>query len=174
MWSRFIIGSSTTPRRLARWRKRCDIYTATLSSQLWQAGTASLSLPLFLLLHTPQLTPSSETTSTALAFLYHYLASHLSYTQTLRAELASVSNIRSHSSLQSLPYLNALITETLRLHPPVPAGLQRNTPKEGVVIDGEAIPGGVTCLAPMWSIARRECFSHSLRYFARESKDEGS
>ena len=98
----------------------------------------------------------SETTSTALAFIFYHLAKDPVHLQRIRDELKSVGNLRSHPHLQALPYLNAIITETMRLHPPVPAGLQRDTPTGGLVIDGQHIPGNVTCLAPIYSIARRK------------------
>lgn len=40
------------------------------------------------------------------------------------------------------PYLEGVINEALRLWPPAPNGMQRRTPDEGVVVDGEFVPGG--------------------------------
>lgn len=67
-----------------------------------------------------------------------------------------MNDIRSNEELQALPYLNACITEALRLHPPSPAGLVRQTPMEGVFVGDSYIPGDVTCLAPTYSIGRRK------------------
>ena len=52
------------------------------------------------------------------------------------------------SSLQNLPYLNAVINETLRMHYPMPINLPRVIVPEGQIIDGESIPGNVRALLP--------------------------
>ena len=100
--------------------------------------------------------PASETTATALTFLFYHLARDPIHIQIIRNELQSVEDIRSNDGLHALPYLNACITETLRLHPPTPSGLMRQTPAEGIYIGDTYIPGHVTCVAPTYSIARRE------------------
>ena len=48
-------------------------------------------------------------------------------------------------STQSLPYLTAVIDETLRMHHPTPINLPRVVPPEGQMIDGQWIPGNVRC-----------------------------
>ena len=99
---------------------------------------------------------TSETTATALTFLFYHLARDPVHIQRILNEVRSVNDIRSNDSLHALPYLNACITETLRLHPPTPSGLMRQTPAEGIYVGGTYIPGHVTCLAPTYSIARRK------------------
>jgi tryprostatin B 6-hydroxylase len=57
----------------------------------------------------------------------------------LRAELDPVVNAENpfeHKNVQNLPYLNGLINEVLHYHAPIPSGLQRVVPEEGVTIDG--------------------------------------
>ena len=46
--------------------------------------------------------------------------------------------------LSQLVYLNAVLEEGLRIHPPVPTGLLRTVPKGGDTIDGTWVPGGVS------------------------------
>ena len=43
----------------------------------------------------------------------------------------------------NLPYLAAVINETLRIHHPTSINLPRVVPPEGPIIDGRWIPGGV-------------------------------
>ena len=50
-----------------------------------------------------------------------------------------------YEKLSELTYLNAVIEEGLRIHPPVPTGLLRTVPKEGDTVDGFWVPGGVCC-----------------------------
>ncbi|KAJ5971237.1 uncharacterized protein N7479_001155 [Penicillium vulpinum] len=53
-------------------------------------------------------------------------------------------------------HLNGIIHEVLRLHPPIPSGFPRLTPKEGIVINGTYITGGTTVTVPLWAMGRSE------------------
>jgi tryprostatin B 6-hydroxylase len=102
----------------------------------------------------------SDTTATTLVYCFYHLAKDPSLVKKLRSELKE-NNIENNASfsvpaLQYLNYLNGLINETLRLHPPVPGGIFRNTPRKGVVIDSKALPGGVKIIGPHYTIQRCE------------------
>ena len=64
----------------------------------------------------------SDTTASALTFLFYHFARDPTLADKLRAELEAnrIRNDESFTvqSVQHLPYLYALIGETLRLHPP--------------------------------------------------------
>jgi cytochrome P450 len=64
-----------------------------------------------------------------------------------------------YDNLLKLPYLNAVIEEALRVHPPVPTGLLRTVPKGGDTIDGYWVPGGTHVAVGGWAA------SHNPRNF---------
>ena len=99
---------------------------------------------------------TSGTITPVLTFLVYRLALSPMHVGKIREELKTIEKIRSNQELQKLPHLNAVIHETMRVHPPVLDGLPRNTPAEGVTINGQHIPGDVTCLAPFCTISRRK------------------
>jgi cytochrome P450 len=49
-----------------------------------------------------------------------------------------------YDKVKHLPYLRACLDESLRLFPPTPHGLPRETPPQGINILGDYIPGGVS------------------------------
>lgn len=113
----------------------------------------------------------SDTTAATLTHVFYHLCASPSAITTLRQELADISYTPGSENevrdLQDAKYLDGIIHETLRLHPPVPSGLMRVTPPEGLVLKtggGEKggkglqkevwIPGGVTVSTPTWSMGR--------------------
>lgn len=102
---------------------------------------------------------ASDTTGTTLASTIFELARHPQHVEKLRAELASYTiNNPSGEVLNGdivyLDHLNGIINETLRLHPPVPAALQRKTPLEGITIGEIYIPGNTTVWSPQYVLGK--------------------
>jgi cytochrome P450 len=98
----------------------------------------------------------SDTTSTALANALFYLISHPASMARLREELdgtAPPGEDVPPEALSELPYLQAVLNETLRLQPAVPNGVQRTPPPEGgpVVVAGYVVPVGTAVQIPTWS-----------------------
>ncbi|EAA66961.1 hypothetical protein AN8338.2 [Aspergillus nidulans FGSC A4] len=87
----------------------------------------------------------SDTTSGALANAFYYLAKHPAVYKKLQAELDNAFSSGKQSpkinneTLRKLPYLEAIINETLRLKPAVPSGQPRQTPPQGLQIDEVAM-----------------------------------
>ena len=101
----------------------------------------------------------SDTVAIALTHLFYYLAVNPAQVDKLRKELEPLMRgdepftVR---NVQNAKHLNAIINETLRMHPPVPSGVFRTTPPQGITVDGTFIPGGVNIVVPFYTIGRCE------------------
>lgn len=97
----------------------------------------------------------SDTTSATLTNVLFHLAKYPDLRKDLQRQIAGLPNL-SNDRLSSLSLLDALINETMRLHPVVPSGIQRMTPPEGIVIGDNYIPGDVMVCIPMHTLFRGE------------------
>ncbi|KAJ5680025.1 hypothetical protein N7536_011164 [Penicillium majusculum] len=99
----------------------------------------------------------TETTATALSgLLYHLLMTPEKMSiivDEVRGAFQKDSDIEIRA-LEHMPYLNACIEEGLRIYPPVPVGLPRITPYEGLLVCGEHIPGKTTLSVHHWATYR--------------------
>lgn len=101
----------------------------------------------------------SDTTAASLTCLFFQLAQNPSVLQKLQEELDAYftqNKEPSAASLSKLDYLNACINESLRLHPPVPSGVQRITPPEGLQLGDTYIPGETIVQVPTYTLHRDE------------------
>ncbi|KAH2272658.1 hypothetical protein KXW63_008868 [Aspergillus fumigatus] len=97
----------------------------------------------------------SETTAALLSGCTFYLLKNPHIYRRLVTEIRSrfqhPSEIRL-SSIATLSYLNAVLEESLRIYPPIPAMLPRLVPEEGAMINGEYVPAGETSVSmSLWS-----------------------
>lgn len=116
----------------------------------------------------------SDTTAASLTCLFFELAQKPDVYQRLREEIDDyfAQNAEpEHSALSKLPYLQACIDETLRLHPPVPSGVQRMTPPEGIDIDGTFIPGDTIIQVPTHTMFRGKSQKEMVSSFIVVSAD---
>ena len=102
---------------------------------------------------------SSDTVAAALTCLFLELAVNKAKTDILKTELDKYFNDipgqeADPVSLSKLPYLDAVINEAFRLHPPVPSGVQRVTPPAGLQIGDTFIPGNTIVRVPVWTVNR--------------------
>ncbi|KAH8691979.1 putative cytochrome P450 monooxygenase [Talaromyces proteolyticus] len=101
----------------------------------------------------------SDTTAATLTYMFYHIAAENGLLSRLRQEvepaIGSDGTIE-HKALQASTLLNGCINETLRLHPPVPSGLYRKTPPEGVYVGKEFIPGNTVIQAHLYSIGHSE------------------
>ncbi len=93
-----------------------------------------------------------ETTSTALAWSFYELARNPGIHHWLQDEIASLGSDPEVDRLASLPALEAVARETLRLHPIVPEFFRRV--RESYAFQGYEIPAGVTLAASILSLHR--------------------
>jgi cytochrome P450 len=89
---------------------------------------------------------ATDTTGNTMTYALYRLCCHPEWQEKLRAEIRA-SGCKaagfSFQSLQSLPVLNAIFMETLRLHPAAPSALPRITTGNGCDIGGIHVPGKV-------------------------------
>jgi cytochrome P450 len=95
----------------------------------------------------------SDTTAATLTNLFYELASSPTWTAKLQSEIDAV-NHSTYRDLAHMPLLSATIDETLRLHPPLPSGMQRVTPPQGIRLDDVYIPGDCIVQMPLHTLFR--------------------
>ncbi|KAI0516618.1 hypothetical protein KFK09_009295 [Dendrobium nobile] len=101
-------------------------------------------------------TAGTDTTSSTVEWALAELIRHPNLLKQAQIELDSVvgsDRLVSESDLPNLPFLQAVVKETFRLHPSTPLSLPRIASKD-CEIDGYLIPEGSTLLVNVWSIAR--------------------
>ncbi|KAJ5688655.1 cytochrome p450 [Penicillium macrosclerotiorum] len=92
----------------------------------------------------------SSSTSNSIASTMILLVEHPRVMQRLQEEVDAVLSlgpndmVASYDSVKYLPYLRAVLDESLRLFPPISHGLPRETPSEGMAIRDEWVAGGTT------------------------------
>jgi cytochrome P450 len=98
-----------------------------------------------------------ETTASAMAWAAYLLCKHPETQTRLRAELhAEIPNLLDPSSqitsadIDRLPYLNAVLNETMRVFPPVPLTLREAACD--TTIQGSFVPRGTTVVICPWAI----------------------
>ncbi|KAF1961742.1 cytochrome P450 [Byssothecium circinans] len=107
----------------------------------------------------------AEAPRTILTYLQWELCKHPHIQNSLRDELRTLSHTSTSTStpgvpplksLTTLPLLDAILTETLRLYTPTPGPQYRVAPPEGAVLEGYFIPGGTGVSASLAVLHREE------------------
>ncbi|KAF7161804.1 hypothetical protein CNMCM5623_007269 [Aspergillus felis] len=113
----------------------------------------------------------SETTAALLSGCTFYLLKNPHAYRRLVTEIRSrfqdPSEIRL-SSIATLSYLNAVLEESLRIYPPIPAMLPRLVPDEGAMINGEYVPAGTSVSISLWSMFHSSANFHNPDSFIPE------
>ena len=102
----------------------------------------------------------SATTAIAITNALLQLLKHPECLAKSRAEVDAAFDaddvVAPHDKVKHLPYLRACLDEALRLWPPTPHGLPRETPPEGMAVADHYIPSGVTVSMPALVAHRNE------------------
>jgi cytochrome P450 len=132
-----------------------DIYTYLSESEGFKSNTLSEAKLAII--------AGSDTNAITMSNICYLLCRHPEYQAKLYNELSSLQSVQgviNDHDLVNKPYLAGIINEALRLHPPVPSGLQRVTPAEGAVIAGRYIPGHMNVTTPTYALHRGNVLSH--------------
>ncbi|KAI0841395.1 cytochrome P450 [Hypoxylon sp. FL0890] len=101
----------------------------------------------------------SDTTAIALNTIVYYMYRDKHVLERVRAEIASLPARPSFQEVQKLPYLQAVIKESLRIQPGVGTPLWREVPKGGAVVCGQFFPEGANIGVNGWVVHHnREIF----------------
>ncbi|KAJ6440463.1 S-(hydroxymethyl)glutathione dehydrogenase [Purpureocillium lavendulum] len=96
----------------------------------------------------------SDTTMITLTYLVWLVCRHPAVQSALVKELELLPDGFDEQHLKDSPYLNQVISETLRLYPAAPSGLPRLVPPGGADLCGYPLPAGVTVCSQAYSMHR--------------------
>ncbi|KAF7953143.1 hypothetical protein EAE96_006360 [Botrytis aclada] len=98
---------------------------------------------------------SHEGLAITVSYLMAELARHPSIISRLQKELLSVNlDTTPSQEIDSLPLLNAILMETLRLYPASLGAFTRQVPEKGAMIGKYSVPGGITVSASAYTLHR--------------------
>ncbi|KAK3133498.1 hypothetical protein QOZ80_6AG0537320 [Eleusine coracana subsp. coracana] len=153
-------------RRLAGGESHNDMLDAALQlhakSKLTRSEIAKLFTDMFI--------GASETSNITVEWAMAHLLHHPKKMEKLRAEISTVLGSKDfveESDLDKLPYLHAVVKETLRLHPAVPV-VTREVSADGVSLGGFPMPLGTCVLVNLWAIGRDPTAWHEPEEFKPE------
>ncbi|GAU17439.1 hypothetical protein TSUD_233160 [Trifolium subterraneum] len=118
----------------------------------------------------------TDTTTSTIVWAISELMKNPSVMKKAQAELREAckgKEIISESDIQELPYLKLVIKETLRLHPPTPLLLPRES-TELINIDGYDIPKKTKVMINVWAMARDPNYWTDAEMFIPERFDGSS
>lgn len=169
-WRRIHLDNSRekTIRRLAnRDRDHADFMYHILNSQ----SKNSLSQMEIILNMALFISAGTDTTATALTGWTYYVCTHPDVYSRLigeiRGALVGEDDIK-WKKVKELQYLNATISEALRLFPPSAASQQRIVPPGGATIDGYYVPAGKTVAVSPWASTHSRLNFHEPDMFRPE------
>ncbi|KAK4240445.1 cytochrome P450 [Achaetomium macrosporum] len=138
-------------KRLAMEKGRDDLFEGLVKyREEWNLSFEMLSANAFLLT-----LAGSETSATSLCGTTYLLLTNPEAMEKLTREVRTAFNSADEMTINAvsqLPYLTAVINESLRMYPPAASDLVRVTPPEGKQIAGRYVAGGSFVEIQPWSI----------------------
>jgi cytochrome P450 len=134
--------------RITSGKRRQDILQILIDSQKAESVEDRLAIAEMINEVTLYLVAGSETSSNTIGFTFVELLKNPETMTKLQQEIDELEiedeqKLFQHSQLKRLPYLNAVISETMRLYPVATAGLQRKTYTDTVLAGKLAVPKNV-------------------------------
>lgn len=149
------IARDKVDRRLAKQSDRQDLLARLMEAKDPDTGKKMEKNELVAEALT-QLIAGSDTTSNTLTHMLHLLLLHPKAHETLLKELKTVlpdrDTIPLYETVKGLPYLNGVISETLRYRSTSTIGLPRVVPPQGAMVAGEFFQGGTVLSVPSHDI----------------------
>lgn len=99
----------------------------------------------------------TETNSLSVQWAMAELLRHPAVMSKVRAELQQVLGEKQYpdeSDISRLPYLRAVLMESMRLHSPSPLLIPHQAMAEGAEVGGFVVPKGATVIVNLWAVMR--------------------
>ncbi|RSL53645.1 hypothetical protein CEP53_007702 [Fusarium sp. AF-6] len=125
-----------------------------LFKKLFEAGEDGLSDEEIRAEAQAYIVAGSDTTATTLTYLIWSVCRDARVKQTLVSELHELPADFGDDDLRPLPYLNAVIDETLRLYAAAPSALPRVVPHGGSTLAGHYLPQETVVSTQAWTLHR--------------------
>ncbi|EXC29954.1 Cytochrome P450 93A1 [Morus notabilis] len=116
----------------------------------------SISMPEIKALLMDALLGATDTTTTVVEWTMTEILKHPEIMSKVQEELTQIVGLNNNVEevhLSKLNYLNAVVKETFRLHPPLPLLVPR-CPSQSAIVGGYLIPKGCTVFLNVWAIQR--------------------
>nr|Q0CRQ3.2 RecName: Full=Cytochrome P450 monooxygenase ATEG_03631; AltName: Full=Azasperpyranone A biosynthesis cluster A protein ATEG_03631 [Aspergillus terreus NIH2624] len=153
-------------RELQRTTNKNDWHfnTRDFLSRFMEAEAKDPSIPPYALAAwaSSNITAGSDTTGIFLRTIFYQLLTHPETLRKLREELdqaaaaGNLDDLASWKQTRELPYLDAVIKEGGRIHPPFGLPYERVVPAQGATICGKFLPGGTLVGMSAWVVHRNK------------------
>ncbi|KAJ5299778.1 hypothetical protein N7476_011335 [Penicillium atrosanguineum] len=151
--------------RLTKSNERSDFFGNILKYENTERG---FSFPEMVTNGSTLIIAGSETTATALAGVTYLLLRNPRVMQRLQEEVRDTFTSEEQITLENcnkLEYIHAVLTEALRIYPPVGGGLPRIIDTQGDVVAGHFVPGGtIVSIAHMAAYHSAINFKHPEKF----------